>query len=154
MCTVHPSEYGIDGYKATYSGNAAHTGSASNGKFDLAVLNVTTTIVTAPSAKVGAVTLNAAVFAMGANITVAQKGTGSVTFYLSTTQGTVGPVVTGCGAVSLTTFDPGTGNNNATCTGNATLNALKAGTYYVNANFSGDPVNEPSKSVQFTLVVS
>jgi hypothetical protein len=150
-CTVKPFEFGIDNYKATYTGNAAHRGSVSNGKFLLAVLNKTTTVVTAPSTTANSVTLNAAVFAMGANITVAAGGRGSVAFYLATTPGgAAGSVITGCGAVSLTSFDAGTGNNNATCTGIA----LKAGTYYITAIFSGDDVNEPSKSVQFQLNVS
>ena len=153
-CTVHPSEYGIDNYRATYGGNAAHRRSASNGEFELAVQNVTTTIVIAPSTAKGSVTLSAEVFAMGANITTAQKGSGSVTFYLSTTSGPVGNVVTDCGAQSLTTFDPGTGNNIATCTGNAELNGLTGGPYYITAVFSGDPVNVKSTSVQFRLTLS
>jgi hypothetical protein len=151
-CTVTPSEYGIDNYTATYVGDAGHTGSASNGMFALAVQNVTTTTVTAPSTTVGAVTLNALVNAMGANITVAQHGTGSVAFYLSTTPGGAGTVIPECAAVSLTTFTAP--NNIAACTGSATLNGLKAGTYYITAVFSGDPVNVQSTSPQFTLTLS
>jgi large repetitive protein len=151
-CTVTPSEYGIDNYTATYTGDAGHTGSTSDGMFALAVQNVTTTTVTAPSTTVGSVTLNALVNAMGANITVAQKGTGSVTFYLSDTAGTVGTAIPECAAVSLTTFTAP--NNIATCTGSATLNGLKAGTYYITALFSGDPVNVESTSPQFTLTLS
>ena len=153
-CTVKPFEFGIDSYKATYTGNGAHRGSVSNGKFLLAVLNKTTTVVTATSTAHGSVTLNAAVLAMGANITVAHKGTGSVAFYLANMPGPAGPAITGCAGVPLTTFDMGTGNNNAICTNNTELNGLNAGTYYINAVFSGDPVNEPSKSVQFTLIVT
>jgi hypothetical protein len=141
-------------YRARYTGNAAHFGSASDGKFDLTVQNVTTTTVTAPSATHGSVTLNAAVHAMGANITFAAGGRGSVTFYLSNTQGVVGNPVTNCASVSLTTFDAGTGNNNAICTGNAALNALTAGTYYITALFSGDDVNVKSTSAQFKLVLT
>jgi hypothetical protein len=153
-CTVTPAEFGIDNYTATYSGNAAHTGSVSDGKFVLAALNVTTTTVTAPSTTTGSVTLNAAVNAMGANIT-GPIGRGSISFYLSTTQGGAGTVITGCAAVSLTTFDAGTGNNIATCTANAQLNALAKGTtVYVTVVFSGDDVNEPSTSAQFTLTTS
>src|SRR5258708_5753811 len=44
-CTGTPAQYGIANYTATYSGNAAHTGSASDGKFTLAAQNVTTTTV-------------------------------------------------------------------------------------------------------------
>jgi large repetitive protein len=154
-CTVKPAEFGIDNYKATYSGNRAHRGSVSNGKFLLAVLNKTTTTVTATSTTTGSVTLNAAVFAMGANITVAHGGRGSVTFYLSNTSGVAGNPITGCGAVSLTTFDAGTGNNNAICTGNAQLNALAKGAkVFITAVFSGDDVNEPSTSAQFELDVA
>jgi hypothetical protein len=155
-CTVKPFEFGIDNYKATYTGNAAHFASASDGKFVLAALNVTKTTVTAPSTTTGSVTLNAAVFAMGANITVAQHGTGSVTFYFSTTPTGTKKVVTGCNAVSLTTFDPGTGNNNAICTGSSDLNGLaKGATVYITAVFSGDPVNAGSTSAPpFTLTTS
>jgi hypothetical protein len=153
-CKVTPSEFGIDKYKATYTGNAAHFGSVSDGKFDLAVQNVTTTTVTAPSTTHGSVTLNAAVHAMGANITFAAGGRGSVAFYLSATPTGTQTVVTGCAAVSLTTFDAGTGNNNAICTSNAALNALPAGTYYITAVFSGDDVNVKSTSAQFKLVLT
>lgn len=153
-CTVTPSEYGIDNYTATFAGTTAHTGSVSNGKFELAVQNPTTTTVAAPSQAVGSVTLNALVHANGANITMAQGGAGSVSFYLSSTAGTTGPVIKECAAVSLTTFDAGTGNNVAACTGSATLNGLKAGTYYITALFSGDPVNVESTSQQFTLTLS
>jgi len=79
-CTVKPFEFGIDNYKATYSGNRAHRGSVSNGKFTLAVLNKTKTVVTATSTTTGSVTLNAAVFAMGAKITKGAGGRGSVSF--------------------------------------------------------------------------
>ncbi len=155
-CTVTPAEYGIDNYTATYSGNAAHTGSASDGKFTLAAQNVTTTTVTAPSTTTSSVKLNAAVFAMGANITGAVGGTGSVTFYLSNTQGILGTALPApCAAVSLTTFDAGTGNNNAMCTGSTQLNGLAKGTtVYITAVFSGDPVNVASTSKQFTLTTS
>jgi hypothetical protein len=142
-------------YRARYTGNAAHFGSASDGKFDLTAQNVTTTTVTAPSTTHAAVTLNAAVHAMGANITFPAGGRGSVTFYLSTTPTGTQTPVTGCAAVSLTTFDAGTGNNNAICTGSTQLNALTAATtVYITAVFSGDDVNVKSTSAQFTLTVS
>lgn len=146
-CTVTPAEYGIDDYTAKYAGDAGHTGSASDGTFALAVQNVTTTIVTAPVTTTGSVTLNAAVFAMGANITVSQKGTGSVTFYFATSPGGAETLITACAAVPLTTFDSGTGNNNAICTESSQLNGLAKGTtVYITAKFSGDPVNEPSSN--------
>jgi hypothetical protein len=145
-CTVHPSEFGIDKYKATYSGSAAHFGSVSDGKFDLAVLNVTTTTATAPSTTHGSVTLNAVVHAMGANITGSAGGTGSVTLYIGTTAGNVAPV-TGCAGKLLTTFTGTPAFDNVfSCTGNAQLNALPAGSYFISAVFSGDPVNLASNS--------
>jgi hypothetical protein len=155
-CRVKPFEFGIDNYKATYTGNAAHTRSVSDGKFILTARNVTTTTVTAPSTTHASVTLNAAVHAMGANITFAAGGRGSVTFYLSNTPGgPAGAPVTGCGAVSLTTFDAGTGNNNAICSGSTQLNALTGGTtVYITAVFSGDDVNVKSTSAQFPLTVT
>jgi hypothetical protein len=146
-CTVKPFEFGIDNYKATYSGDRAHRGSVSDGKFLLAVLNKTTTVVTATSTTTGSVTLNAAVFAMGANITANVGGRGSVSFFLATTKGGSETVIAGCAAVSLTTFDPTTGNNNATCSGSADLNGLPKGTtVFITAVFSGDDVNEPSNN--------
>jgi hypothetical protein len=77
-----------------------------------------------------------------------------VTFYLATTPGGLaGNPVTGCGAVSLTTFTAG--NNNAICSGSTQLNALTAGTtVYITAVFSGDDVNVKSTSAQFTLVLT
>jgi hypothetical protein len=152
-CTLTPSEYGIDNYTATFAGTTAHTGSVSNGKFTLAVQNPTTTTIDGQSSQTaGSVTLNALVDANGANITLTQGGAGSVAFYLSNTQGSVGTVIPECAAVSLTTFTAP--NNIAACTGSATLNGLKAGTYYITAVFSGDPVNVESTSAQFTLTLS
>jgi hypothetical protein len=154
-CTLTPSEYGIDNYTATFAGTTAHTGSVSNGKFTLAVQNPTTTTVTAPSEAVGNVTLDALVFANGANITLTQGGAGSVSFYLSSTQGTTGNVIPECAAVSPTTFTAAPNFDNvAECTGSKTLNGLVAGTYYITALFSGDPTNVESTSAQFTLTLS
>jgi hypothetical protein len=146
-CTITPPEYGIDEYQATYTGNAAHTASATSRTtpFDLAVQNVTKTTITATSTTTGAVTLTTDVNAMGANITGATGGTGSVTFYIGTTAANVAPV-TGCAGVLLTTFNAGTGNNSVTCTGNTELNGLAAGPYFIAAVFSGDPVNTASNS--------
>jgi hypothetical protein len=156
-CTVKPFEFGIDNYKATYTGNAAHRGSVSNGKFLLAVLNKTTTVVTALSTTTGSVSLNAAVFAMGANITSGAGGRGSVTFYLATSPTGPETLITACAAMSLKTFDPGTGNNNAVCTGSTQLNGLAKGTkVYIVAKYSGDDVNEPSDNTKapFALTTS
>ena len=149
-CTVTPSEFGIDNYTATYAGDAAHTGSKSDGTFALAVQNVTTTTVTSPSTTAGSVTLNALVHAMGANITMAAGGTGTVAFDLSTTQGVTGTAITGCSAVQLTTFTGAPNFDNvAACT-----TTLAAGTYYITAVYTGDPVNVGSTSAQFKLILS
>lgn len=154
-CTITPPAYGIVSYKASYTGSAAHTGSTSSGTFDLQVQNVTKTTVTAPSKTAGSITLNAAVFAMGANITAAVGGKGTVTFDLSTTPGALGSPVTNCANLPLTSFDPITGNNNVMCTNNAELNALlKNAVVYITAVFSGDLVNVPSTAFQLKLTVA
>jgi large repetitive protein len=151
-CTVKPFEFGIDNYKATYSGNRAHRGSVSDGKFLLAVLNKTTTVVTATSTTTGSVTLNAAVFAMGANITSGAGGRGSVSFFFATSLTGPETLITACAAKSLTTFDPTTGNNNAICSGSTQLNNLPKGTtVFIVAKFSGDDVNEPSDNTKTPL---
>ena len=140
-CTITPPEYGIDEYTATYTGNAAHTASATSrtAPFDLQVQNVTTTTVGPGTATAGSVTLTADVFAMGANIT---DGSGSVAFYNGTT------LIAACAAQPLKTFNPATGNNEATC-----VTTLAAGTYTINAKYSGDLVNVASNGTR-TLVVS
>lgn len=163
-CTVQPSEYGIDHYTATYTGNAAHRRSVSDGKFTLTVKNKTTTTVPATMATAGSVTLTALVHAgpaLGANITFANGGRGSLVFYLSMTQNGAGNPVTGCtgaagAAVVLTTFTGAPDYNNvATCTGSSMLNGLAKGTYYISAVFSGDDVNEPSSTTTVgTLTVN
>jgi hypothetical protein len=156
-CTVTPSDYGIDNYTATFAGTTAHTGSVSDGKFTLAVQNPsTTTIGGASSQTVGSVTLNALVHPNGADIIFAKGGAGSVSFYLSSTQGSVGNVIPECAAVSLTTFtDAPDFDSFAACTGSNTLKTLKAGTYYISALFSGDPTNVGSQTQQqFTLTLS
>lgn len=151
-CTVKPFEFGIDNYKATYSGDRAHRGSVSDGKFLLAVLNKTTTVVTATSTTTGSVTLNAAVFAMGANITSGAGGRGSVSFYFATSATGQETLITACAAVSLTTFDPTTGNNNAVCANSMQLNTLPKGTQvFIVAKFTGDDVNEPSDNTKTPL---
>jgi hypothetical protein len=107
------------------------------------------------------VTLDALVNAMGANITFPNGGRGSVVFYLATTPSGTETAVTGCtgavgAALPLTTFTGAPDFNNiATCTGSSVLNALaKNTTVYITAVFSGDDVNEPSTSAQFTLTTS
>jgi Bacterial Ig-like domain (group 3) len=131
--------YGIFGYVATYTGNAAHTASATSrtAPFALDVQNVTTTTI---SSTATGVTLTADVGATGPNITAAAGGSGLVTFYVGTTAANVA-AVGGCTNVPLTTFDPTTGENSVTCT-----DTLAAGTYYIRAVFSGDVVNLPSDS--------
>jgi Bacterial Ig-like domain (group 3) len=164
-CTVTPAEFGIDHYAATYTGNAAHRRSVSDGKFTLTVKNKTTTTVPATTtATMGSVTLTALVHAgppLGANITFANGGRGSLVFYLSTTQTGAGMPVTGCAgaagaAVVLTTFTGAPDYNNvATCTSSSMLNGLAKGTYYISAVFSGDDVNEPSSTTALgTLTVN
>ena len=146
-CTIHPPGFGIVEYAATYGGNAAHTASRYAGPFPLAVENVTTTTINVTSATAGAVTLTADVDSMGANIT---DGSGSVAFYVGTSATTLAAVPE-CAAVPLKTFTAP--NNVATCTGSATLNALKAGTYTISAVYSGDVVNVGSTSPNGSLVI-
>ena len=156
-CMVTPAEFGIDNYTATYSGDPGHAGSKSDGKFLLAVLNKTTTTVTAPTTTTGSVTLNAAVLAMGANITAGAGGRGSVSFYFASSPGGTETLITACAALSLTNFDPMTGNNNTICSGSTQLNGLAKGTtVYITAIFSGDDVNEPSSNAKtpFPLTTS
>jgi Bacterial Ig-like domain (group 3) len=138
--------YGIYGYVATYTGNAAHTASATSrtSPFELDVQNVTGTTIAATTPTAGAVTLTAFVDAGGANITAAVGGTGTVTFKEGTTAAGMA-AVTGCTNMPLTTFTAATGNS-VTCTGNTELNALTAGSYYIEAVFSGDVVNTASNS--------
>jgi len=150
QCTIHPPAYGIVEYEATYAGDATHSGSTS-AMYSLAVQNVTTTTVVETSATAGDITLSANVNAGGANISEAAGGTGTVTFYEGTSATDLEPV-TDCGAQPLSSFDATTGNNSATCTGNAELNGLAAGTtVYVSAVYSGDPVNVTSTSPTITL---
>jgi hypothetical protein len=154
-CSITAADYGIVDYAATYAGNAAHTGSHYAGPFELAVQNVTTTAITAVTTTAGDVQLNANVHAMGANVDQANGGTGTVAFYVSTTPGGAGTVVADCTVQQLTSFDTGTNDNVATCgPADSTLNGLAAGTYYVTAVYSGDPVNVTSTSAQFTLTVT
>lgn len=138
-CTVKPSEYGVIDYTATYAGDATHTGSTYTGPWALEVKNVTSTTAGPKTAAAGTVTLSAAVYAMGADIT---DGSGSVAFSDGSTP------IAGCGEVPLKTFDTGTRDNVGTCS-----TTLAKGTYTINVSYTGDVVNEPS-SGSVTLVVS
>jgi hypothetical protein len=145
-CSITPPAYGIDDYAATFAGNRADKSSTYAGPFALAVQNVTTTSITATSTTVGDVTLTTDVFADGANITGTNGGIGSVTVYIGTTAANVAPIAA-CAGQLLTTFTGAPGNDNVyTCTGVTALNSLPAGTYYISAVFSGDPVNVGSNS--------
>lgn len=142
-CSVKPSRFGTHNYVATYPGNNAHRGSASDGKFVLTALNITSTAVAATSTMTGAVTLNATVLATGGwNLTAGAGGTGKVSFSYATTPG--GAETLAC-AVPLTTFDPTTGNH-AVCTMSSLNTLAKGTTVYITAVFSGDPGNEPSSN--------
>jgi len=144
-CSITAGEYGIVDYKATYSGNATHDGSTS-GPYTLEVKNFTTTTAGPGTARSGSVTLTAEVYAMSADIDHAHGGTGSVTFYYGTTPTTDSVA---CPAQLLTSFNPGNGDNEATC-----AHTFSAGTYYLTDKFSGDETNEPSTSKTVKLVVS
>jgi Bacterial Ig-like domain (group 3) len=145
-CTIHPPAYGVVSYSATFQGNPLWKGSTYAGPYDLAVQNVTQTTIAATSTTAGDVTLTASVTAMDANITGANKGTGSVTIYIGTTAANVQPV-TGCAGQRLTGFTGAPDfDNTYTCTGNGELNGLAAGTYYISAVYSGDAVDLPSDS--------
>jgi hypothetical protein len=144
-CTVHPNLYGIIYYGATYSGNATHKGSTYTGPFALEVQNVTSTTAGPATAAAGTVTLNADVYAMGANIT---DGMGSAAFYVGTSPTATPTLVTACAAQALTTFNA-SDDNVATCS-----DTLAKGTYYITAKFSGDDVNEASNSEPTEIVVS
>ncbi len=141
-CDVTPPtpSYGLVDYEATYTGNAAHTRSVSAVEV-LPVQETTTTTVTPATAAAGSVTLSADIVSAGEADISPPDGSGSVTFYIG------GTVITGCGAVSPT--DPSKGENNvATCT-----HTFAAGTYTINAVYSGDDVNLTSTGTE-TLVVS
>lgn len=145
-CTITPPAYGIDDYAATFARNAADKASSYVGPYALAVQNVTTTSITATSTTVGDVTLTTDVYAEGANITGTNGGIGSVTVYIGTTAANVAPIAA-CAGQLLTNFTGAPDNDNVyTCTGDAALNSLPAGTYYISSVFSGDPVNVGSNT--------
>jgi hypothetical protein len=136
------ASYGIFGYVATYTGNAAHTASASSRTraFELDVQNVTTTKITAPSPTTSPVTMTADVgTANGLNLTAAAGGMGSVTFLVGTAPGSLAEVA-GCINMPLTTFSAATGNT-VTCT-----DTLTAGSYYIEAIYTGDAVTTTTNS--------
>ncbi len=145
-CSITPPAYGIDYYSATFAGNRADKASTYKGPYALAVQNVTTTSITATSTTVGDVTLTTDVYAEGANITLANDGTGSVTVYIGTTAANVAAVADCAGQVPTVFTGAPDFDNVYTCTGITQLNALPAGTYYIAAVFSGDPVNVGSNS--------
>jgi hypothetical protein len=141
-CVVTPPSpsYGLVDYVATYTGNAAHTGSASAADV-LPVEETTTTSVSPNAAAAGPVALNADVVSAGEADISAPYGSGSVSFYIG------GTVIATCNAVSPT--DPSKGEDNiATCT-----HTFAAGTYTINAVYSGDDVNLTSTGTE-TLTVS
>jgi hypothetical protein len=146
-CRITAPQYGVVQYEATYSGNATHNGSTYAGPYHLEMKNFTTTTAGPATASAGSVTLTAEVYAMGADIDHAAGGTGSMTFYVGTSP--TGNPATACPAQLLTSFNPGTGDNEATC-----VYTLAAGTYYLTDKFSGDETNEPSNSKTVKLVVS
>jgi Bacterial Ig-like domain (group 3) len=146
-CSITAPEYGVVKYEATYSGNATHSGSTYTGPYNLEMKNFTTTTAGPATATAGSVTLTAEVYAMGADIDHAAGGTGSMAFYVGTSP--TGNPATACPAQLLTSFNPSTGDNEATC-----VYKLAAGTYYLTDKFSGDETNEPSNSKTVKLVVS
>jgi hypothetical protein len=146
-CSITAPQYGVIKYEATYSGNATHNGSTYAGPYYLEMKNLTTTTAGPTSAPAGSVTLTAEVHAMGANIDEASGGTGSVTFYVGHNPDK--PPVVACAAEPLTSFNPSTGDNEATCVYKLT----GAGTYFITDKFSGDETNEPSTSPTVNLVI-
>jgi hypothetical protein len=148
-CSITASEYGIDDYAASFAANAADKASSYAGPYDLAVMNTTTTAVVVNSDTTGAISLTADVDALGNNIDMNNGGTGSVTFYVGTNAGNL-TAIPECAGMLLTGFTAP--NNTVTCTGSATLNALKkGGSYVVSAVYSGDDVNVTSTSANVGL---
>jgi len=136
--TPGPGSFGDIFYEATYSGNTAHTGSVSTGTHELIVPETTTTSVSPSTTAHGSVTLTATVIgqAMG-NISPSAGGTGTVTFTVTQNGTAMGT----CSKAPLT-YNGG-GANIAKCT-----QSLTAGSYSVEAAYSGDPNNLPSSVTQ------
>jgi hypothetical protein len=148
-CIVTPPtpSYGLIDFKATYAGNAAHTGSSSAASV-LPVQETTTTTVGSQASSAGDVTVTATVVSAGEANLAPPGGTGSVSFYL----GSADTPVAGCEAITLA--NSGGADNVATCTGSSTLNGLTAGSYTITAIYSGDDVNLTSTSAPGTLSLS
>jgi hypothetical protein len=146
-CSITAPQYGVVKYEAIYSGDSTHSASTYTGPYYLEMKNFTTTTAGPATASAGSVTLTAEVYAMGADIDHAAGGTGSMSFYVGTSP--TGTPATACPAQLLTSFNPSTGDNEATC-----VYKLSAGTYYLTDKFSGDETNEPSNSKTVKLVVS
>jgi large repetitive protein len=139
-CTIHPPGFGIVDYQASYSGSPVHISSKSAaGAFGLAVQNTTTTTVAPATAAPGAVTLIATVVNQAESDISPPDGNGTVAFYVD------GAVV--CPAQPLTDASAGP-DNLATCD-----DTLAAGTYTIDAVYSGDDTNVTSTGT-VTLVVS
>jgi large repetitive protein len=149
-CTVDPpiGTWGFSQFEATYSGDATHTGSNSgDGDNKLITPDNTTTTVGPATAAAGSVTLNATIvpYTDGAppfNILAGESETGGdlVSFTIG------GATVTGCGAVPMTW--------NGTVNVAACPTTLAAGTYTIQAAYSGDEYTNPSTSLAVTLTVS
>ncbi len=139
-CTIHPPGFGIIHYQASYSGSPVHISSkTAAGVFALAVQNTTTTTVAPATAAPGDVTLVATVVNQAASDIAPPDGNGTVAFYVD------GAVV--CPAQPLADASAGA-DNLATCD-----DTLAAGTYTVDAVYSGDDTNVTSTGT-VTLVVS
>jgi hypothetical protein len=141
-CDVTPPtpSFGLVDYQAKFVANGRDKASTSATDV-LPVQETTTTTVTPATAAAGSVTLSADVVSAGEADISPPGGSGTVTFYIGST------VIKGCGAVSPT--DPSKGENNvATCTA-----TFAAGTYTINAVYSGDDVNLTSTGTE-TLTVS
>jgi large repetitive protein len=141
-CDVTPPtpSFGLVDYQAKFVANSRDKASTSATDV-LPVQETTTTTVTPGTAAAGSVTLNADVVSAGEADISPPGGSGTVAFYIGTTP------IGGCGDANLT--NPTKGEDNvATCT-----TTLAAGTYTINAVYSGDDVNLTSTGTE-TLTVS
>jgi hypothetical protein len=143
-CDVTPPtpSFGLVDYQAKFVANSRDKASTSATDV-LPVQETTTTTVTPGTAAAGSVTLNADVVSAGDADISPPGGSGSVAFYI----GNSATPITGCAAANLT--NPTKGEDNvATCTA-----TFAAGTYTINAVYSGDDVNLTSTGTE-TLTVS